>query len=635
MASLAESRGGRVATFALAWFGATPLVSADVVSNGQVMPAILDGPSVAVGGQLVIGDDTWGEVSIGSGGSLRSAGITLGRQTGGQGGLELRGTGAIADSLDDVTIGRAGEGELRLLDHARLTTGPASDLVIAGQAGSEGRLVIDGHATADLGGHGFVSAWHPPSPGRPTVSLDQGAILRFALGNPAGVAAEQVGSLAVGHAGTATATLSAAGHGTLLDVPGVWSLGHAAAGDAELFDGATADVGELRLGVASPGSLRLDGATLRADTLRAGLAPHAPATLAADEHATIHLGAGGLRLGPIPGAGVAEPVAAARVTARGTLISQGPIDLGGTADRDGHRFDLLGPDASLATAGELRLGGPTRDDRATLRLDDSHAAARSAAVEPGGTLTGRGTLALDQQLAVAGTVRVSGGVLNVDAERLSRFFPDATLAVGFAVVPLDDDDLPETPPIPTIAHGTLRFADDARLDGTLELEPGLNFPNLPLADLPAYEPFVLAETDGVFTGWFDRLVTPLVSIDDALAVIQTDTAVLAQRARLGDANLDRRVDQHDLNAVLTNWGGSTDTRQLDWSHGDFNGDGRIEQADLNAVLNGWGSTSPPASAFGAVPEPTAAGVLLGGLALTSRRKRPAFQKNLRVLRVPR
>ncbi|MEM1097319.1 MAG: hypothetical protein AAGH92_00890 [Planctomycetota bacterium] len=603
------------AGLAIGWSSAA---RSQVSSNGETAPVVPDASSVATGGQLVIGDEGSGEVWITSGGSLRTAGITLGKKDSGQGTLEIRGTSALGDSLDDLVLGEAGVGEVRVLDHARLTTGPASDLVIASTHGSQGRLVIDGYASADLGGHGFVNAWHPETPGRPTVSLDQGTTLRFALGNPAGVASGLVGSLALGDTGTHPVTLTAAGDGTLLDVPGVWSLGHAAPGHAELFDGARAAIGKLHLGVSSAASLRIDDATLSADALFAGTGPHAPSTLVSDAHATIQLGSGGLRFGPIPGVtpDSDSPPAPADFTVRGTLFSFGPVNLGGTSADHGHRLRLDGHDASLQTLGELRLGGPTPEEHATLQLAGSSVLAPSASVEPGGTLAGHGTLTLDRQLNVAGTVHASG-TLRVEADRLSRFFADATLAVDVAVVPVDEDGDPETPPTPTITHGQLEFTDDARLDGTLEIRPNTGFPNLPLADMPAYEPFVIAQTTGTFSGWFDLIDAPGIRLDrglngqpiDGLAVVQTESALIAQRAWVGDANFDRRIDQYDLNTVLMNWGASTESRKLDWSDGDFDGSGRIDQHDLNAILNRWGSAAVPASEPSPIPEPGFAVVL--------------------------
>ncbi len=587
-----------------------PSIDAQVVSTGQSLPGLVSGSGVAVQGWVVIGDDAPGAVSVSSGGSFRSAGVTLGRQTTGHGQLEVRGTSAIADSLDDLVIGDAGVGELRVLQHARLTTGPASDLWLGRQSGGTGRLIVDGYATADLGGHGYVSARHPESPGRPSVSLDQGATLRFGLGNPGGVAAGTVGSFALGYAGPETVTLSAAGDGTLLDVPGVWSLGHAGPAEAELFDNAFARVGTLHLGVASAATILLDGATLSANTLHAGTAPHAPATLTADAHSALQLGQGGLRFGPILGLSpIGQAPAAARFTLRGSLTSQGPIDLGGTTEGPGlggHRVALLDSSASLSTIGELRIGGPRPDDRATLSLQDANASANSASVEPGGTLSGHGTLTLGRQLTVVGTVEAPGGVLTVDAARLSRFFADATLAVGYAVIPIDHDADPHTPSLPTITHGTLRFTDDARLDGTLDLRRNENFPALPIEAMPWYEPFTLADTAEAFTGWFDRIAGVRLTEDSALAVVQTDSALIAQRALLGDANLDQRIDQHDLDAVLNHWGDSTAQRALDWSDGDFNGDGTIEQADLDVVLNRWGGHASPVLNLTAIPEPATA-----------------------------
>ncbi|MEM1446275.1 MAG: hypothetical protein AAGF84_09485 [Planctomycetota bacterium] len=109
------------------------------------------------------------------------------------------------------------------------------------------------------------------------------------------------------------------------------------------------------------------------------------------------------------------------------------------------------------------------------------------------------------------------------------------------------------------------------------------------------------------------------SIDGNSSVTLNDVNALVTGALgtiFGDANLDTRIDQSDLNAVLSNWG----NLDAGWASGDFNGDRAVNQSDLNAVLTNWGASASPSFEGFAVPEPA----LLGGvslLALVTRRTR--------------
>lgn len=88
---------------------------------------------------------------------------------------------------------------------------------------------------------------------------------------------------------------------------------------------------------------------------------------------------------------------------------------------------------------------------------------------------------------------------------------------------------------------------------------------------------------------------------------------------LGDVNLDGFVSQADLDAVLLNWGDTDAVEGVSWSGGDLTGDGFVSQADLDLVLLNWGNGTLPN--VNAIPEPTAAGILLGLLAMATRRNR--------------
>ncbi|MEM9753857.1 MAG: hypothetical protein AAF916_10815 [Planctomycetota bacterium] len=134
---------------------------------------------------------------------------------------------------------------------------------------------------------------------------------------------------------------------------------------------------------------------------------------------------------------------------------------------------------------------------------------------------------------------------------------------------------------------------------------------------------LISDTSGSgVNGEFDELLfSPIVGVGEALAItyrvnsFNQANAVLLTRALYGDANLNGTVEQADLDAVLTNWGGSGV-----WQTGDFNGNGTVEQADLDAVLTNWGSSLAPSFEGFSIPEPASALGLIGLAALRRRRR---------------
>jgi hypothetical protein len=104
------------------------------------------------------------------------------------------------------------------------------------------------------------------------------------------------------------------------------------------------------------------------------------------------------------------------------------------------------------------------------------------------------------------------------------------------------------------------------------------------------------------------------------------TAVLFRHTRYGDANLDGLVNLSDFNRLAANFGSTS----ADWSQGDFTYDATVNLQDFNRLAANFGQSAASeagvtpqdwANLASAIPEPGAAGVLLGATALFVRRRR--------------
>jgi len=99
---------------------------------------------------------------------------------------------------------------------------------------------------------------------------------------------------------------------------------------------------------------------------------------------------------------------------------------------------------------------------------------------------------------------------------------------------------------------------------------------------------------------------------------------------VGDVDLDGQVGVADLGILATDYGTTT---QGGWGAGDLNADGAIGVADLGMLATNYGqsltggsvATSQAMPSSTAVPEPSAALVLVAGTLASSRRRgrRPA------------
>jgi len=118
-----------------------------------------------------------------------------------------------------------------------------------------------------------------------------------------------------------------------------------------------------------------------------------------------------------------------------------------------------------------------------------------------------------------------------------------------------------------------------------------------------------------------------VGVTDQSLDAHGDLSVLVRLTREGDANVDGQVNLIDFNRLAGSFGQSNQR----WDNGDFNYDGNVNLIDFNRLAANFGQSAAGPEVTpqdwgrlgAAMPEPTAALVVLGGLVtgLRPRRRR--------------
>ena len=423
-------------------------------ANGEVTVTGAGSTWSANGPSLLIGVGATGALTVADGGVVTSAQTVLGWLEGVNGTATLSGTDSTwtvsGTVLGGLTVGRAGAGEVRVLDGARLAS-PITTL--ADQGGSIGRVTVSGtDSTWDVGndltvGHFGNGTVLIDTRGSGTVTGDtmiggQAGSTGTVTVNGVGTGLNVGGRLDVGFEGTGSLTVEAGG--TVTNA-GVSEIGrHVDSNGRVTVTGAgstwNANGSELLIGSAGNGRLIIaDGGsvTSRGTALGAGVGTTGTAELSGKDTVWT-LQSSGARDFSVGGAGTGE------VTVSGGALLVTPFTEIGVMSGSTGRITLTGSGSTWTAANDVSIG---RGGSGTLRVENGAGAAIARdvymAFEPFSTgaaiVTGAGSsLGIGRNLVVGalGTASLTiadGGKVTAGSVRLgSGGATSGTLNIGAA-----------------------------------------------------------------------------------------------------------------------------------------------------------------------------------------------------------
>ena len=173
--------------------------------------------------------------------------------------------------------------------------------------------------------------------------------------------------------------------------------------------------------------------------------------------------------------------------------------------------------------------------------------------------------------------------------------------------------------VPALAeYDAVNVSAAATLDGTLRADNTGGF-------APAWGDAFTVITWGARSGRFTAYEFTGAAANFTFAPTYGPGALTLTYARLGDANLDRRVNLSDFNALAANFGATA----AEWSQADFNLDGAVNLTDFNLLAGNFGAVAAGpdvtpvdwAILAAAVPEPAAGVAVAATFSALLRRRR--------------
>lgn len=298
-----------------------------------------------------------------------------------------------------------------------------------------------------------------------------------------------------------------------------------------------------------------------------------------------------------------------RIHVEGTFVNRGTID-------------VIGGDPHSAPSGALRAAETVNAPEGSILVGEHHYLNLTGTFENRGTITlaPSGSLRFDGSWSGggtfgAGTITIEGALMPGDGIGAQAFGGDLHLESRSRVAPTRLV-IDIAGPRAVQEHDVLlvggEFTIDAALDVQLHAE--MYHPS-------AGDAFTIVEASEGIDGSFSELLVP--SPDWGIQYEDTSIRLLVlDPAGRGDYNGDDRIDQADLDLVLTSWGkGVTHYWPLppNWTH--YLPVGTVDQNHLDAVLSGWGhliesgAAAPAQIAGQAVPEPSTTSLLILSVAL--------------------
>lgn len=454
----------------------------------------LTGPgSVATANVLTVAEEGRSVIVVSDGARLQTGVATLGNLAGSHGEVRLAGAGTVwANTIDDIFVGRQGEGLVTLSNGAKIEA--VSYVRLGVDAGSTGTMSLTGQDTRLEAGVAIEVA----KAGLAQVTVENGASVRHN------------DDLLIGQSAGAMGGVIVRGPGSTWQGLGDAIIGETGIGTFVIVDGASADFAQgMVLGSAGGGgAVQADGGTISAGTLVVGDTGSGVLVVEDGGSITVGDGTGTIMVAAQAGSnghiGIGNGAGAGIIGAEKIQFGAGNADLFFAHTDTAYRFDLI-----LAGMADIEHGS----GYTTLTADSSGFLGTTAIW--GGTLAVDGVLGGTVAVDANGTLGGSGTVGDVTVASGGRVAPGnsiGTLNVGNVVFDPGSE-------LQVEVNG-LGHADLVNAGGTATINGGhvavLRFP-----DIATGIPYKILTAAGGVSGGFDSVafgagslfITPTLSSD--------------------------------------------------------------------------------------------------------------------------